>query len=75
MSYHLNEAQLSIVTNALRVAADVYDTDALNARREAERLDLAGSDAQAIGVRRVADQFARQEREARELLDKIEGDE
>jgi hypothetical protein len=63
----LTPEQLNTALNALRVAAEVYDSDELTAIREAEH-----APDQAVGHRRVADQFGRQAREARALLDEME---
>jgi hypothetical protein len=64
----LTQEQLDTAINALRVAVLVYDSDVLTFRRLA---DSATGD-EAIGHGRVADQFAKQACEARQLVDEME---
>jgi hypothetical protein len=61
----LNDRELGLVANALRVAAEQYDNDAAMIRWGRQRFMAVTHD-------RLAEQFARQARDARALAKRIE---
>lgn len=66
-----NEKDRALVVNSLRVAAVQYDIDA---RTTQAQLAADGSEVIAAGVKRVVEQFKRQQRDVLRIADEIEGD-
>lgn len=58
----------SVISDALRVAADQYDADAAITREDMAQADKDGDGANLASLRRLADGFARQAEEVRTIL-------
>lgn len=65
----LNQTEASLLTNALRAAADLYQQDAIAARAQCDDLRMATSRGAA---ERLSEQFLNQHRMALELANRID---